>query len=97
MLACYVAKIAQLSVWPLVFIPRSQNGSVDWLGEEVCATGPKMDRVLEKLVREGGDVPLPKYVIIQREDGSSICLGPRLTQPCTSNNPGVFEVVSHHW
>ena len=28
-LACYVAKIAQLSVWPLVFNPRSQNGSLD--------------------------------------------------------------------
>ena len=53
-----------------------------------------MDRVLEKLVREGGDVPLPKCVTIQREDGSSICMGPRLTQPCTSNKPEVFEVVT---
>ena len=93
-LACYVGKIAQPSVWPLAFVPRGQNGSVDWLGEEVCASGPKMDRVLEKLVREGGDVPLPEYVTIQREDGSSISLGPSLTQPCTSTKSGVFEVVT---
>ena len=93
-LACYVAKIAQPSVWPLAFIPRGQNGSVDWLGEEVCASGPKMDRVLEKLVREGGDVPLPEYVTILREDGSTVSLGPRLTQPCTSTKSGVFEVVT---
>ena len=46
-----------------------------------------MVRVLENLVREVGDVP------IQREDGSSISLGPRLTQPCTSTKSGVFEVV----
>ena len=55
---------------------------------------PKMDRVLEKLVREGGDVPLPEYVTIQREDGSSISLGPRLTQPCTSTKSEAFEVVT---
>ena len=89
-----MAKIVQRSVWPLAFIPRGQTGSVDWLGEEVCASGPKMDRVLEKLVREGGDVPLPEYVTIQREDGSSISLGPHLTQPCTSTKSGVFEVVT---
>ena len=93
-LACYVAKIAQPSVWPLAFIPRGQNGSVDWLGEEVCASGPKMDRVLEKLVREGGDVPLPEYVTISREDGSTVSLGPRLTQPCTSTKSGTYEVVT---
>ena len=55
MLTSYVAKIAQPSVWPLAFIPCGQDGSVDWLGEKVCASGPKMDRVLEKLVREGGE------------------------------------------
>ena len=92
-LACYMAKIVQRSVWPLAFIPRGQTGSVDWLGEEVCASGPKMDRVLENLMREGGDIALPEYVTIQREDGSSISLGPCLTQPCTSNKSGVFEVV----
>ena len=89
-----MAKIAQPSVWPLAFILCSQNSSVDWLGEEVCASGPKMDRVLEKLVREGGDVPLPEYVTILREDGSTVSLGPRLTQPCTSTKSGVFEVVT---
>ena len=39
--ACYVAKIAQPSVWPLAFILCSQNSSADWLGEEVCASGPR--------------------------------------------------------
>ena len=82
--ACYVAKIAQPSVWPLVFILCSQNSS---------ASGPKMDRVLENLMREGGVIALPEYVTIQREDGSSISLGPCLTQPCTSTKSGVVEAV----
>jgi hypothetical protein len=79
-LACYVAKIAHPSFWPLAFIPCDQDGSVD--------------RVLEKLVREVGDVPLPECVIIQREDSSSVSLGPRLTQPCTSTKSEAFEVVT---
>ena len=53
----------------------------------------KMDRVLENLMREGGDIALPEYVTIQREDGSSISLGPCLIQPCTSTKSGVLEVV----
>ena len=94
MLACYVAEIVQWSVWPLEFISRGQTGSVDWLaGQEVYTSWPKTDRVLENLVREGGDVSLPEYVTIQREDGSSISLGPCLTQPYTSTKSGVFEVV----
>ena len=88
-----LAKIVQRSVWPLAFILCGQNGSVDWLGEEVCASRPKMDRVLENLVMEGGDVSLPENITIQREDSSSISLGPRLIQPYTSTKSEVFEVV----
>ena len=93
-LASYVAKIAQPSVWPLAFIPCAVARTAVWTGWGRRSV-PKMDRVmLEKLVREGGDVPLPEYVTIQREDGSSISLGPRLTQPCTSTKFGAFEVVT---
>ena len=86
--ACYVAKIAQPSVWPLGFILQCGLAG----GGGLCLRA-KMDRVLENLMREGGDIALPEYFTIQREDGSSISLGPCLTQPCTSTKSGVFEVV----
>ena len=82
MLTCYTAKVALATVWPPVFIPAGQRGQYDWLGEEVCAAGPTMHTLLENMVLEGGGVvPLPEYVTVTRPDGSTISLGPSLTQP----------------
>lgn len=69
------------TVWPLAFIPTGHHGHYDWLGEEVCAAGPDIHDTLQKMVVDGGALLLPEYVIITRVDGTTVSLGPSLTQP----------------
>ena len=57
----------------------SNQGKLDWLGEEVGAMGPNLHTALFDMVEDGGAIPLPEYITIKRE-GGQVCLGPSLTQ-----------------
>ena len=81
MQACFIGKVALPCVWPPVFIPAGQRGRFDWLEKEICAASSDMHSILEKMVVDGGAVLLPEYVTITRSDGSTVSLGPALTQP----------------
>ena len=79
----HLSRVALPGYWPLLWIPRGQGGSLDWLGEEIGVADPSLHSIFQEMVLEG-PVLLPQYVTVRRGDGSKVALGPSLTQPCTT-------------
>ena len=79
----HLSRVALPGYWPLLWIPRGQGGSLDWLGEEIGVAQPSLYSIFQEMVLEG-PVLLPQYVTVERGDGSKVALGPSLTQPCTT-------------
>ena len=79
----HLSRVALPGYWPLLWIPRGQGGSLDWLGEEIGVAQPSLYSIFQEMVLEG-PVLMPHYVTVERGDGSKVALGPSLTQPCTT-------------